>query len=113
MATPPHLPVAEAVRNQAKADASLAQENETLRSELARMKMVVSNFEKGSGSSRYVQAVAAPSKKPTFFSSFSKKLIGKLNPFRHGSKDTLHITDDMSVDVAVAKAPRKRRFSIS
>lgn len=113
MGTPPHLPVAEVTRNQAKADASLAQENETLRSELARMKMVVSNLEKnlGSGSSRYAQGGATPSKKPTFFSSFSKKL-GKLNPFRQGSKDTLNIADDVSVDMPVAK-PRKRRFSIS
>lgn len=113
MATPPLLPVAEAVRNQAKADASLARENETLKTELARMKMLVSNLERsqGSGPSRYAQAGAAPSKKPTFFASFSKKL-GKLNPFRQGSKDTSNISDDVSVDVAVAK-PKRRRFSIS
>jgi NPH3 family len=113
MGTPQHVPVAEAVRSQAKADASLAQENETLKTELARMKMIVSNLEKshGNGSSRYSQAGAAPSKKPTFFASFSKKL-SKLNPFRQGSKDTSNISDEVSVDVAVVK-PKKRRFSIS
>ncbi|KAJ4786959.1 Phototropic-responsive NPH3 family protein [Rhynchospora pubera] len=113
MVTSPHLPTSEVVRKQAKADSSLAQENEALRTELARMKMLVSNFEQsqGSGSSRYAKAVATPSKKPTFFASFSRT-FGKLNPFRHGSKDTSNITDDLSVDVAVAK-PKKRRSSIS
>ncbi|TQD80805.1 hypothetical protein C1H46_033640 [Malus baccata] len=44
-------------------------------------------------------------KKATFFSSASKKL-GKLNPFKQGSKDTSNIIDD-GVDIT---KPRRRRI---
>ncbi|KAJ3680965.1 hypothetical protein LUZ60_015454 [Juncus effusus] len=102
-------------RGQAISDASLARENEALKSELARMKTYVNDLHKGrgSGSSKQIPAtdVPAPSKKPKFFASFSKKL-GKLNPFRNGSKDTFNLTDEVPADVAVGK-PRRRRFSIS
>ncbi|KAM5582934.1 root phototropism protein 2 [Rosa sericea] len=99
-------------RNQVQADVSLAKENEALRTELLKMKMYISDIKKtGSG----VGASAATTssgkgggpRKPTFFSSVSKKL-GKLNPFKNGSKDTSNIDD--CVDVT---KPRRRRFSIS
>ncbi|KHN18647.1 Root phototropism protein 2 [Glycine soja] len=51
---------------------------------------------------------SATPKKATFFSSVSKTL-GKLNPFRNGSKDTTHL-EDASVDLT---KPRRRRFSMS
>lgn len=94
-------------RNQALADASLAKENEALRVELLKMKMFISDMKKNPsqvGSSRHN---GSTSKKQTFFNSVSKTL-GKLNPFKHGSKDTSHIDD--GVDIT---KPRRRRFSIS
>lgn len=107
---------AASTRNQVQADVSLAKENETLRTELLKMKMYISDMQKGgsgSGSGAGVSAAATSSgkgggpKKTTFFSSVSKKL-GKLNPFKNGSKDTSNIDD--CVDVT---KPRRRRFSIS
>ncbi|KAF8394799.1 hypothetical protein HHK36_018735 [Tetracentron sinense] len=92
-----------ATRKQLQADVSLMKENEALRSELMKMKMYVTDMQqKTQGTS-----TKAPPKKPKFFSSVSKTL-GKLNPFRHGSKDTLNIDD--GVDIT---KPRRRRFSIS
>ena len=89
---------------QLHADVSLVRENEELRSELTKMKMYISDLQKnGQGTTS-----SGPTKKPTFFSTVSKKL-GKLNPFRHGSKDTLHI-EDGPVDLT---KPRRRRFSVS
>ncbi|OIW04416.1 hypothetical protein TanjilG_32608 [Lupinus angustifolius] len=87
-------------------DVSLVRENEELRSELMKMKMYVSDLQKNgqattSSSKEYV-------KKTNFFSSVSKKL-GKLNPFKNGSKDTSNI-DDETVDLT---KPRRRRFSVS
>uniref|UniRef100_A0A6N2L7S5 NPH3 domain-containing protein n=2 Tax=Salix viminalis TaxID=40686 RepID=A0A6N2L7S5_SALVM len=87
-------------------------ENEALRSELMKMKLYVSDMQKNQGSSTKGIAVAAPtatgSRKHTFFSSMSKTL-GKLNPFKHGSKDTFHIDDNIGVGIT---KPRRRRFSI-
>ncbi|KAJ0985388.1 hypothetical protein J5N97_003744 [Dioscorea zingiberensis] len=98
----------------AASDAALARENALLRMELAKMKMYVSDMQKGqqsggagasSGSKRSVK------KGSSFFSSVSKTL-GKLNPFKmQGSKDTLNIDDEEAKEV-LAK-PRRRRFSIS
>ncbi|KAH0883476.1 hypothetical protein HID58_059572 [Brassica napus] len=107
------VPEAVATRGQVKADASLAKENEALRSELMKMKMYVSDLQK-SGAAGASSSNAPPSNKKssksTFFSSVSKKL-GKLNPFRHGSKDTSNIDEDLAgVDIT---KPRRRRFSIS
>ncbi|KAA8550459.1 hypothetical protein F0562_002143 [Nyssa sinensis] len=89
-------------RNQLQVDVSLAKENEALRSELIKMKMYISDIQKNQGTS-----TKGGSRKPTFFSSMSKTL-GKLNPFKHGSKDTSNIDD--CVDIT---KPRRRRFSIS
>lgn len=92
-------------RIQLQADVSLVKENEILRSELMKMKMYISDIQKNNGAS---SATNPGPKKPKFFSSFSKTL-GKLNPFRHGSKDTLNIEDGSD---EITK-PRRRRFSIS
>lgn len=100
------MPNAITTRNQAKADVSLAKENEELRTELLKMKMYIADLQKTQGTS--TKASATSSRRPTFFSSVSRTL-GKLNPFKHGSKDTSNI-DDALVD---ASKPRKRRFSIS
>lgn len=93
-------------RNQAQADVSLVKENEALRCELMKMKLYISDMQKNSQGTSSMKA--PPSRtKPTFFSTVSKTL-GKLNPFRHGSKDTSNILD--AVDIT---KPRRRRFSIS
>ncbi|THU56805.1 hypothetical protein C4D60_Mb11t21070 [Musa balbisiana] len=94
-----------------KADVSLIRENEALRSELARMKMYVSELHRGGGGAGGGQGsgVKARSKKAMFFSSVSRTL-GKLNPFKQGSKDTSNMDDGVVVDVT---KPRRRRFSIS
>ncbi|GAV58600.1 BTB domain-containing protein/NPH3 domain-containing protein [Cephalotus follicularis] len=104
-------------RNQLRADVSLVKENEVLRTELMKMKLYIADMHKNIdtansnhgllGTSSNAKA-ASSSKKPTFFSSMSRKL-GKLNPFKLGSKDTSHV-DDSAVDIT---KPRKRRFSIS
>lgn len=103
-------------RNQLQTDVSLVRENEELRSELIKMKMYITDLQKnnhattssGSGSQG---SVKVSGKKPTFLSSVSKKL-GKLNPFKHGSKDTSHIEDGPGDGPDLTK-PRRRRFSIS
>ncbi|XP_010922790.1 root phototropism protein 2 [Elaeis guineensis] len=100
--TPPNS--AAAARAGAMADASLMRENEALRSELTRMKLCLSELQRSQGTS----GLKAGPKRPTFFSSFSKTLE-KLNPFRHGSKDTASIDDGVGVDLT---KPRRRRFSI-
>uniref|UniRef100_A0A7N0VB12 Root phototropism protein 2 n=2 Tax=Kalanchoe fedtschenkoi TaxID=63787 RepID=A0A7N0VB12_KALFE len=85
-------------------DLSLIRENESLRAELMKMKMYVSDLQKNNpGTSKQL---GGP-KKPTFFSSMSKTL-GKLNPFRQGSKDTSNIDEGVETS-----KPRRRRFSIS
>lgn len=100
------LPDAIATRGQVKADASLAKENEALKSELMKMKMYISDMQKNKATtSRTSTATGMP--KRTFFSSMSKTL-GKLNPFKHGSKDTSHLDDEVDLT-----KPRRRRFSIS
>lgn len=97
-------PDAVTTRNQLQADVSLVKENEALRTELLKMKMYLQDIQKPAGTTS-----SKPSaKKTTFFSSMSKTL-GKLNPFKHGSKDTLNIDDGMP-DLT---KPRRRRFSIS
>ncbi|KAK7305563.1 hypothetical protein VNO77_43469 [Canavalia gladiata] len=97
-------------RNQLQTDVSLVRENEELRTELMKMKMYISDMQKnvtsapqGLGTTSSVSA-----KKTTFFSSMSKTL-GKLNPFKNGSKDTTHL-EDGHVDLT---KPRRRRFSVS
>ncbi|KAJ8440441.1 hypothetical protein Cgig2_014057 [Carnegiea gigantea] len=100
-----NLPVALATRSQLPADVSLVKENEALRTELMKMKMYISDLQRNQGTSS--RASSGPSKKSTFFSSMSKTL-GKLNPFKHGSKDTSNLDD--GVDIT---KPRRRRFSIS
>lgn len=107
-------PDAVATRSQLQSDVSLVRENEALRSELMKMKLYISDMQKNQGSStKGIAAAAAPtttgSRKHSFFSSMSKTL-GKLNPFKHGSKDTFHINDNIGVDIT---KPRRRRFSIS
>ena len=100
-----NLPVALATRSQLPADVSLVKENEALRTELMKMKMYISDLQRNQGTSS--RAPSGPSKKSSFFSSMSKTL-GKLNPFKHGSKDTSNLDD--GVDIT---KPRRRRFSIS
>ncbi|RRT32707.1 hypothetical protein B296_00051865, partial [Ensete ventricosum] len=95
--------------NGLKADVSLIRENEALRSELARMKMYVSELHRGGGMGGQGSGVKARSKKTMFFSSVSRTL-GKLNPFKQGSKDTSNMDDGVVVDVT---KPRRRRFSLS
>ncbi|KAM7256153.1 hypothetical protein ACFE04_011894 [Oxalis oulophora] len=92
-------------RNQLNTDVSLIRENEALRSELMKMKLYVSDIQKG-GSAKASGSTRKPS--GTFFSSMSKKL-SKFNPFKNGSKDTSHI-EEIVVDTT---KPRRRRFSIS
>lgn len=95
-------------RNQLQAtDVSLIRENEALRSELMKMKLVISDMQKNN-SNQGTSGKGGP-RKPTFFSSMSKTL-GKLNPFKHGSKDTSNIDDNVGVDIS---KPRRRRFSVS
>lgn len=101
-------------RMQAQADASLARENESLRSELARMRAYVSGMQmqhsKGSSSRT---AAAAATKKASFFGSVSRTL-SRLNPFKAGwSKDTSSVADvrDRTGAMHVPK-PKRRRFSI-
>lgn len=92
-------------RSQVQADVSLVRENEALRAELMKMKMYVTDLKKNQGTPSSSKGGGA--RKPTFFSSVGKTL-GKLNPFRHGSKDTSNIED-----VVDTTKPRRRRFSIS
>ncbi|KAM0999009.1 hypothetical protein FF1_005773 [Malus domestica] len=98
-------------RSQVQHDVSLARENEELRTELLKMKMYITDLQKtgyaGIATTSSGKGGGGP-KKATFFSSVSKKL-GKLNPFKQGSKDTSNIIDD-GVDIS---KPRRRRFSIS
>ncbi|KAK7300786.1 hypothetical protein RJT34_11637 [Clitoria ternatea] len=99
-----------AERNRLQTDVSLVRENEELRTELMKMKMFISDLQKnGQGATSCGKEASVSIKKPTFFSSMSKKL-SKLNPFKHGSKDTSNIIDDVTVDLT---KPRRRRFSIS
>ncbi|XP_027329860.1 root phototropism protein 2-like [Abrus precatorius] len=101
--------VAAAEKHQLQADVSLLRENEELRTELTKMKMYISDLKKNvPGTTSSGKEALVSVKRPTFFSSMSKKL-SKLNPFRHGSKDTSNI-DDAPVDLT---KPRRRRFSIS
>uniref|UniRef100_A0A0D9XWA9 NPH3 domain-containing protein n=1 Tax=Leersia perrieri TaxID=77586 RepID=A0A0D9XWA9_9ORYZ len=93
------------VRKQAKAEASLARENEALRSELARMRAYVSGMQQSKRSSS-----AAAGKKGM---SLWSRTLSMLNPFKAGgmwaSKDTSSIVDRKTT---IAK-PKRRRFSIS
>ncbi|PON72871.1 Root phototropism protein [Parasponia andersonii] len=106
-------------RSQLQTDVSLVRENEALRAELMKMKLYISDMQKGTGSGTTTTSSTnanhamgttssrGGSRRPTFFSSVSRTL-GKLNPFKHGSKDTSNIED--VVDIT---KPRRRRFSIS
>ncbi|XP_048227032.1 root phototropism protein 2 [Ricinus communis] len=93
-------------KSQLQTDVSLIRENEALRSELMKMKLYITDMQK---SSQGTTSARGGPRKTTFFSSMSKTL-GKLNPFKHGSKDTSHIDDSAGVDIT---KPRRRRFSIS
>ncbi|XP_027335867.1 root phototropism protein 2 isoform X2 [Abrus precatorius] len=98
-----------AERNHLQVDVSLVRENEELRTELMKMKMFISDMQKSVPNSQgHGTTSSVSSKKTTFFSSMSRTL-GKLNPFRNGSKDTTHL-EDGNVDFT---KPRKRRFSVS
>ncbi|KAK7276137.1 hypothetical protein RIF29_17270 [Crotalaria pallida] len=100
-------PKAAVARNQQlQTDVSLIRENEELRSELMKMKMYVSDLQKNNGHAT-TSSGKETGKKATFFSSMSKKL-GKLNPFKNGSKDTSNIDDGPDLT-----KPRRRRFSVS
>ncbi|KDP45678.1 hypothetical protein JCGZ_17285 [Jatropha curcas] len=101
----PETPVSN-TKNQLQTDVSLIRENEALRSELTKMKLYISDMQKNSNQG---SSTKSGSRKPTFFSSMSKTL-GKLNPFKHGSKDTSHLDDGAGIDIT---KPRRRRFSIS
>lgn len=105
-------PDAAATRNQLQADVSLIKENEALRSELMRMKLYITDMQSSNNQGTGTSSKSGTSghKKHTFFSSMSKTL-GKLNPFKHGSKDTSNIDDDVAA-LDLTK-PRRRRFSIS
>lgn len=105
VAEDPKMADAVATRNQLQADVSLIRENEALRTELMKMKLYISDMHKNPGSGT---SSKGGQRKNTFFSSMSKTL-GKLNPFKHGSKDTSNL-DDNAVDIT---KPRRRRFSIS
>lgn len=100
-------PDALSMRSQVQADVSLAKENEALRSELLQMKAYISDIQQKNNQVGSTSSRIGNGKKTTFFSSMSKKL-GKLNPFKHGSKDTSNIEDDVD-----HTKPRRRRFSIS
>lgn len=100
-------PDALSMRTQVQADVSLAKENEALRSELLQMKAYISNIQHKNNQVGSTSSRIGNGKKTTFFSSMSKK-FGKLNPFKHGSKDTSNIEDDVD-----HTKPRRRRFSIS
>ncbi|KAJ8751603.1 hypothetical protein K2173_016854 [Erythroxylum novogranatense] len=100
---------ADITRKQVQADVSLMRENEALRAELMKMKMYVSDIHKGGQGTTSGKSGGGGSRKPAFFSSMSKTL-GKLNPFKHGSKDTSNIDDIGGVDMT---KPRRRRFSLS
>ncbi|CAL4904534.1 unnamed protein product [Urochloa decumbens] len=119
---------AEQARAQAMADASLARENEALRSELARMQAYVSGMQqqhsKGSASSSTSRAASPAEKKKkasfAFLGSVSRTL-SKLNPFKGSGwaiiKDTASVADggrhsSNAVQQHVVK-PKRRRFSIS
>ncbi|CAJ1960631.1 unnamed protein product [Sphenostylis stenocarpa] len=100
-------------KNQLQMDVSLVRENEELRSELLKMKMYISdlqnkNIHNADNTQGHGTTSSGTTKKTTFFSSVSKTL-GKLNPFRNGSKDTTHL-EDGNVDLT---KPRRRRFSVS
>ncbi|KAA8543632.1 hypothetical protein F0562_021622 [Nyssa sinensis] len=90
-------------KSQLQVDESLVKENEALRTELMKMKMCISDIQKNQGTS----SAKGGSRRPKFFSSMSKTL-GKLNPFKHGSKDTSNIDD--TVDIT---KPRRRRANYS
>jgi hypothetical protein len=107
-------------RAQARADVSLARENEALRLELARMRAYVSGMQqssKGSGSrpssSSLVPGPAtATGKKASFLGSVSRTL-SRLNPFKGGwAKDTTSIADGRDRTSMHVVKPKRRRFSI-
>ncbi|CAM0152484.1 unnamed protein product [Urochloa decumbens] len=116
---------AEQARAQAMADASLARENEALRSELARMQAYVSGMQqqhsKGSASSRAASPAEKKKKASFAFLGSVSRTLSKLNPFRGGGwaiKDTASVADggrhnsSNAVQQHVVK-PKRRRFSIS
>lgn len=108
------LSAASSGRGRPGPDDDLAKENESLRLELARMKLFMTDMQRSQGGRGKAPMAALPlptssGKKATFFSSVSKTLV-KLNPFRHGSKDTTSMEESVGVDVM---KPKKRRFSLS
>ncbi|KAF0916550.1 hypothetical protein E2562_007625 [Oryza meyeriana var. granulata] len=103
-------------RMQAKADASLARENEALRSELARMRAYVSGMQqsKGSGPSSRTTAAAGKKGMSLWLLGSVSRTLSRLNPFKAGgwAKDTSSIVDRKTGAMHAAK-PKRRRFSIS
>ncbi|KAI7983691.1 Root phototropism protein 2 [Camellia lanceoleosa] len=95
------------IRNQLQTDVSLVKENEALRTELLKMKMHITDLQNNQGGGTSSKGKGGGGHRRPFFSSVSRTL-GKLNPFKHGSKDTSNIED--VVDIT---KPRRRRFSIS
>ncbi|KAL7201304.1 hypothetical protein ACSBR1_033078 [Camellia fascicularis] len=95
------------IRNQLQTDMSLVKENEALRTELLKMKMHITNLQNNQGGGTPSKGKGGGGHRRPFFSSVSRTL-GKLNPFKHGSKDTSNIED--VVDIT---KPRRRRFSIA
>uniref|UniRef100_A0A0E0F1Z0 NPH3 domain-containing protein n=1 Tax=Oryza meridionalis TaxID=40149 RepID=A0A0E0F1Z0_9ORYZ len=89
-------------RKQAKEEASLARENEALRSELARMRAYVSGMQQSKGTS-------SRGKKGSWL-----RTLSRLNPFKAGiwAKDTSSIGDGKTGAMHSVK-PKRRRFSIS
>ncbi|WVY93620.1 hypothetical protein V8G54_032708 [Vigna mungo] len=99
-------------KNELHMDVSLVRENEELRTELLKMKMYISDLQNknvdNDANTHGNGTTSSGTTKRTFFSSVSKTL-GRLNPFRNGSKDTTHL-EDGNVDLS---KPRRRRFSVS
>uniref|UniRef100_A0A0A9GLD4 NPH3 domain-containing protein n=1 Tax=Arundo donax TaxID=35708 RepID=A0A0A9GLD4_ARUDO len=103
-------------RAQARADASLARENEALRSELARMRAYVSGMQHSKGSGSRATSPAPAAKKASFLGSVSRTL-SRLNPFKGGwAKDTSSIADGRDTRSGAMHdhvvKPKRRRFSI-
>ncbi|CAN6362084.1 unnamed protein product [Urochloa humidicola] len=116
-------------REQAMAEASLARENEELRSELARMHAYVSGMmqqQQSKGSASSSTSRAAGKKKAASFLGSVSRTLSRLNPFRGGGAGGWAIKDTASSIAAddggrhshsgnavhVVK-PKRRRFSIS
>uniref|UniRef100_A0A0E0MIZ1 NPH3 domain-containing protein n=1 Tax=Oryza punctata TaxID=4537 RepID=A0A0E0MIZ1_ORYPU len=95
------------MRSSAKEEASLARENEALRSELARMRAYVSGMQQSKGTTG--------KKKKAGMASLWLQTLSRLNPFKAGiwAKDTSSIVDKKMGAMHSTNKPKRRRFSIS